>query len=96
MDVAEWATDHQAWLGKYLVLANGATSHDTFVRVFSLLDAAVFEPCFRNWIAGLVGVVQGGMALDGKTLRGSRAGQNTALHMVKDGLKNSEPGVLPA
>lgn len=82
VDVAEWATDHQAWLGKYLVLANGAPSHDTFGRVFSLLDAAVFERCFRNWIAGIVGVVQGVVALDGKTLRGSRGGQNTALHMV--------------
>jgi predicted transposase YbfD/YdcC len=46
------------------------------------LDAKVFERCFRNWIAGLVGVVEGVVALDGKTVRGSRDGENTAIHLV--------------
>ena len=82
VDVAEWAEDNESWLRRYLVLAHGTPSHDTFGRVFRILDAAVFERCFRNWIAGLVGVIDGVIALDGKTVCGSRDGENTALHMV--------------
>jgi len=40
------------------------------------------ESCFRQWIAGIVGVVEGVVAFDGKTVRGSKDGPNTALHMV--------------
>ena len=71
-DVADWAEDNEAWLRQYLVLARGTPSHDTFGRVFRILDATVFEQCFRSWIAGLVGVVGGVVALDGKTVCGSR------------------------
>jgi hypothetical protein len=82
VDVAEWASDNQDWLKKYLVLEQGTPSHDTFGRVFRLLDAEVFEQCFRRWIRGIAGNVKGVIALDGKTLCGSRDGANTALHMV--------------
>lgn len=82
VDVAEWAEDNESWLRQYVVLEHGTPSHDTFARVFRVLDAAVFERCFRSWIAALVGVVEGVVAVDGKTLRGSQDGANSALHMV--------------
>ncbi|GMW03948.1 MAG: hypothetical protein AMXMBFR84_50820 [Candidatus Hydrogenedentota bacterium] len=82
VEVAEWAEDNEPWLKRYLVLEHGTPSHDTFGRVFRILDARVFEACFRQWIAGLIGVVEGVVALDGKTACGSRDGQNTALHTV--------------
>jgi predicted transposase YbfD/YdcC len=82
VDVAEWGEDNKAWLKKYLKLEHGVASHDTYSRVFRVLDAQVFEQCFRTWIAGLAGVVEGVVALDGKTLCGSKDGHNTALHMV--------------
>jgi hypothetical protein len=82
VDVAEWAGDNEDWLKKYPVLKNGAPSHDTFGGVFRLLDAAVFEQCFRNWIVDIAGVAKGVIALEGETLCGSRDGKNTALHMV--------------
>lgn len=82
VDVAEWAEDNTAWLRRYLVLERGTPSHDTFGRVFRILDATTFEQCFRGWIAGMAGVIDGVVALDGKTIRGSRDGQNTALHMI--------------
>lgn len=82
VDVAEWAEDNEAWLRRYLVLEHGTPSHDTFGRVFRVLDARVFERCFRSWIAELVGVIEGVVAVDGKTLCGSQEGENTALHMV--------------
>jgi hypothetical protein len=79
VDCAEWAEDNEAWLKRYLVLEHGTPSHDTFGRVFRLLDAKVFEACFREWIAGLIGVAAGVVAIDGKTACGSRDGHNTAL-----------------
>lgn len=82
VDVAEWAEDNQGWLRRYLVLAHGTPSHDTFGRVFRVLDASVFERCFRSWIAALVGVIEGVVAVDGKTMCGSRDGAHSALHMV--------------
>ena len=82
VDVAEWAEDNEAWLKRYLVLEHGTPSHDTFGRVFRLLDAKVFETCFRAWISSLAGVVAGVVAIDGKTARGSRDGHNTALHTI--------------
>lgn len=82
VDVAEWAEDNEAWLRRYLVLERGTASHDTFGRVFRILDATVFERCFRSWIADMIGVVDGVVAIDGKTVCGSRDGENTALHMI--------------
>jgi predicted transposase YbfD/YdcC len=82
VDVAEWSEDNEAWLKRYLVLEHGTPSHDTFGRVFRLLDAKVFEGCFRAWISGLVGVVEGVVAIDGKSTRGSRDGSGSALHTI--------------
>lgn len=82
VDVAEWAEDNEAWLKRYLVLEHGTPSHDTFGRVFRLLDAKVFEVCFREWISGLAGAVSGVVAIDGKTACGSKDGHNTALHTI--------------
>ncbi len=98
VDVAERAQDNEAWLRRYLPLEHGTPSHDTFGRVFRLLDAEVFERCFRQWIGGLIGVVDGVVARDGKTVRGSREGENTALHMVSayataSGLSLGQEGV---
>jgi predicted transposase YbfD/YdcC len=82
VDIADWCEDEEAWLKTFLVLTHGTPAHDTFVDVFRVLDARVFERCFREWIASIVGIVDGVVALDGKTLRGSKDGPNTALHMV--------------
>jgi predicted transposase YbfD/YdcC len=69
-------------LKRYLVLEHGTPSHDTFGRVFRLLDAKVFEACFRGWVGGRIGIVAGVVAIDGKTACGSRDGHNTALHTI--------------
>lgn len=45
VDVAEWAEDNESWLRRYLVLEYGTPSHDTFSRVFRILDAKMFEQC---------------------------------------------------
>ena len=72
------------WLARFLDLANGVPSHDTFGRVFARLDPAQFESCFRDWVAGVVSRLPGLVAIDGKTLRGSRdkASGRKPLHLV--------------
>ena len=36
------------WLSRLLELPNGIPSHDTFSRVFGLIDSVQFECCFIN------------------------------------------------
>ena len=46
VNVVEWAQLKLDWLRRWLPFENGIASHDTFSRVFSLLDAQRFEACF--------------------------------------------------
>lgn len=82
VEVAEWCEDEEDWLKGFLNLPQGTPSHDTFGDVFRVLDPDVFESCFREWIGGLVGVVKDIIALDGKTVRGSKDGSIPPLHLV--------------
>jgi predicted transposase YbfD/YdcC len=69
----------------FLALPNGTPSHDTFRRVFMLLDPDAFEACFARWAQSLMGKVEREVvAIDGKTLRrsGSRRHQHGPLHLV--------------
>jgi predicted transposase YbfD/YdcC len=69
----------------FLELPNGIPSHDTFGRVFALLDPAPLMACIQQWLDALGTAVAGEVvAIDGKTLRGSfdtAAGKNP-LHLV--------------
>ena len=42
-DMEDFATAKEEWLRKYLELPGGIPSHDTFRRVFSILDSDVFR-----------------------------------------------------
>lgn len=73
------------FLSSLLELANGIPSHDTFRRVFCLLDPEQFSACFRHWTEGLRKAFRKEIvAIDGKTLRRShdRANGKEAIHMV--------------
>ena len=70
--VALWGRAKLDWLRRFLPFENGIASHDTFGRVFALLDAAVFEQCFVAWMRSVCGAFDGlQVALDGKTARRS-------------------------
>jgi predicted transposase YbfD/YdcC len=54
-------------------LPNGIPSHDTFGRVFSLIDAQQFQLAFYEWVWAVNDIIQGQIInLDGKQLRGSK------------------------
>src|SRR5947209_757534 len=44
-DIALYGRCKRAWLGGFLELPNGIPSHDTFRRVFMLIDPEAFERC---------------------------------------------------
>ena len=73
------------WLSTFLNVKNGIPSHDTFGRVFALMDPRRFSECFTNWTLGLrKSFAAEIVAIDGKTLRRShnRAKGHEAIHMV--------------
>jgi predicted transposase YbfD/YdcC len=84
-DVETFGRAKHDWFKRSLKLPNGIPSHDTFNRVFALLDPLAFQECFLGWMRAVseeVGIEQ--IAIDGKTLRHSfdRAGAKNALHLV--------------
>src|ERR671921_1679014 len=84
-DIELYGRSKQAWLKTFLALPNGIPSHDTFWRVFMLLDPDAFEACFSRWAQSLAGEAEREVvAVDGKTVRrsGSRRHDHGPLHLV--------------
>ena len=85
VDVERFGKAKLDWLKKFLTLEYGIPSHDTFGRVFAMLDSEEFLTCLQNWLQTLNLDMQGqGVAIDGKTLRRSFDNQTGigALHVV--------------
>lgn len=81
--VTVWGRAKLDWLRQFLPFENGIASHDTFGRVFALLDSVVFERCFLSWMRSLCGAFEGlQIALDGKTIRRSQTAGQKAIHVV--------------
>ena len=81
-DIAEFSEMRRDWFAAFLDLSHGVPSHDTFNRVFALLDPDAFARHFAAWTSSLATHLDGVIAIDGKTLRGSRWQGGGALHMV--------------
>jgi len=85
VDFEEFGNAKIEFLRGLLDLPNGVPSHDTFRRVFALLDCVQFSECFRNWTESLRKTIGAEIvAIDGKTLRRShdRARGREPIHMV--------------
>ena len=84
-DMEMFGRAKEEWLRKYLELPGGIPSHDTFGRVFSIIDPEAFTECFVNWTQAIHTATAGEVvALDGKTVRHSfdTATGKSALHLV--------------
>jgi predicted transposase YbfD/YdcC len=84
-DIALYGRSKLAWLRTFLELPNGVPSHDTFRRVFMLIDPDAFEVGFTAWTGSLVaGFKREVVAIDGKTIRRSfdRGRDQAPLHVV--------------
>src|SRR4051794_12142370 len=49
-DMADYGRYKEAWLRRFLALPNGIPSHDTFRRVYMLIDPDAFERVFLAWV----------------------------------------------
>jgi predicted transposase YbfD/YdcC len=82
--IAAFGTAKQSWFRAIgLQLRNGIPSHDTFLRLFAALNPDAFQQAFTNWINSVchtLGFCH--IPIDGKTVRGSRGPDGTALHLV--------------
>jgi hypothetical protein len=85
-EVVEFGQSRQAWFATFLKRPSGIASHDTFARVFRLVNAQALENACHQWLASLVGRVSGVVAMDGKSVRGARDGSKHPL------LQQSAPG----
>ena len=95
VQIADYSHSKIDWLKTFLTLPGGIPSHDTFRRVFCLLDPVAFQKGFSAWITAMMtrkGLTPLAMnppeltpiAIDGKAQRGSarRTVGHSALHVV--------------
>jgi predicted transposase YbfD/YdcC len=87
-DMAEFGRSKEGLLRLFLRLEHGIPSHDTFSRVFRLLEPRAFERVFRRFMAAFAKAngfkLTGVVAIDGKALCGAyeRGGRATPLQLV--------------
>jgi len=87
-DMAEFGQAKEGLLRLFLRLEHGIPSHDTFSRVFRLLEPKAFEAAFRRFMVAFAKAnrlnLTGVVAVDGKALRGAfeRGSRYEPLHLV--------------
>lgn len=84
VEIAKWGQVNEPFLGTFLELPYGMASHDTFTRVFALLQSTALQEVLLPWLLERRGVPGEWIHLDGKTLRQTRRKSTKlkALHVV--------------
>src|ERR1035437_2233169 len=78
VEIEIWAGEKLDWLRRYLPLVHGIASHDTFGRLFGLIEPGHFEAAFRRWMQGVLPALDAQVvAIDGKT--GVRSDRSSSL-----------------
>ena len=81
-DIARFGEKKLTLLRRFLPFEAGTPAHDHLGDILATLDAEAFQRCFVAWVAALIGVPQGVVAIDGKTVRRSKGAGKDAIHMV--------------
>ena len=84
-DIVDFSRVKEEWYREKLglTLKNGIASHDTFQRIFQLINPKEFEKSFLSWIKSVARKTKGEIiSIDGKTARGSQDAKTKAIHMV--------------
>ena len=84
-DIVDFCKVKMTWFRERLglKLENGIASHDTFQRVFQMIDPKEMEHNFISWVESIAVKTKGEIvSIDGKTLRRSKNGDIDAIHMV--------------
>lgn len=82
-EIEEFGKSKKEWFKSFLELPNGIPSHDTFRRVFMILDAKNFREVLIRWTREVTKRKKGEIvSIDGKTARGSQKNGKAVLHSV--------------
>lgn len=83
-DMARFGELKLALLRRFLRLDAGVPSHDTFSRLFRLLEPEAFARCFGRFVEAFTTANPAVIAVDGKSLRGAveRARGGTPLNLI--------------
>jgi predicted transposase YbfD/YdcC len=85
VDMELYGRSKADWLSGFLPLPGGIPSHDTFRRVFMLIDPKAFERAFTTWVQSFAASFEREVvAIDGKTVQRSfdRGRDQGPLHIV--------------
>jgi predicted transposase YbfD/YdcC len=79
IEIVDWAETNEEWLKIFLELPSGIPSHDTFGRVFSLINPESFQEAFKSWVESMkINFPEREIiAIDGKFLNGSIINSNS-------------------
>ena len=83
-DIEFYGQEKEDWLKTILELPCGIPSHDTFNRVFSLIDPSELQNCFISWVQSIAKISEGQIiSIDGKRMCNSgEQGKKAIIHMV--------------
>jgi predicted transposase YbfD/YdcC len=81
-DIARFGDKKLDLLRRFRPFREGVPAHDHLGDILATLDAEPFQRCFVAWAASLIGVAEGVVAIDGKTVRRSKGKAQAAIHMV--------------
>ena len=83
IDIERFGQTKEKWFKQFLKLENGIPSHDTFGRLFSILNPDIFEKCFREWVNMIRNkIAREIISIDGKSIRRSHKKGQRPLHIV--------------
>jgi len=81
--IAQWAEDlPEETLRRFGCRRGRAPSEPTFRRLFGRLSPGELDRRVGTWLARRTPIEGKGVAIDGKTVRGSRDGEEAAVHLV--------------
>jgi len=83
-EISMFGEEQIDWLRRFLPFENGVAPAQTLRRALRALDPKALQAAFSSWVASLKTKVSGVVAIDAKTLRGSKHGKSGAgaLHVV--------------
>jgi len=85
VEIEDFGNAKIEWFSQFLNLEHGIPSHDTFRRLFIMLDPGMFRDTFINWVNAVTRDTDlKQICIDGKTLRRSfkKGKASSAIHMV--------------
>ncbi len=79
-----WSSCNLSWLQENGICLSGVPSHDTIGRFFRYVSPGGFEKSFVRWTQSIAKAIKGVIAIDGKTLKGSKdeTREGKAVHLV--------------